>query len=213
MSGAINIALADSEVLVRLGLRHLLQEETGFQVVAEAASEPELIGQLKERRVEVVILDYNQPRRFAPHTIERLKRDFPNTNILIISSDENKESVYKVLEMGVNSFLTKTCDQGEIIDAVRATAKGDKFYCTRIVNYLLEKSFSKSKEQENSQLTEREIEIVQLIAKGFIAKEIATLLHLSTHTIYTHRKNIMKKLNLKSSSELVLYAVQQGWVS
>jgi DNA-binding NarL/FixJ family response regulator len=211
MPSDITIAVADSEVLVRLGLRHLLQEQAGFQVVAEAGNEAELMGQLKDHKAQVVIIDYNQPRRFAPQTVRRLKEDFPDTNILVISSDEDKHSVYSILEMGVNSFLTKTCDQSEIIDAIKATAKGDKFYCTRVVNYLLEKSFSKT-EPPVSPLSEREIEVVQLIAKGFVAKEIAKLLHLSTHTVYTHRKNIMKKLDLKSSSELVLYAVHQAWV-
>ncbi len=209
---AITVAIADSQVLVRLGLRHLLAERSDFTVVAEAGTEAELMSRLQDASAQVIIIDYNQPRRFAADTIRKLKEHYPQSNILVISSDEDRNSVYEVLEMGVNSFLTKTCDQSEIVDAVRATAKGDKFYCTRVVNYLLEKSFAKNPQATVTPLSEREIEIVQLIAKGFIAKEIAKLLHLSKHTIYTHRKNIMRKLDLKSSSELVLYAVEQGWV-
>jgi DNA-binding NarL/FixJ family response regulator len=140
---------------------------------------------------------------------------YPNINILIISGDEDKKAIYDVLESGVNSFLTKTCDEHEIKDAIAATAKGDKFYCTRIIDYLLEKSFAKDEVEDCSPtpLSPREVEIVRLIAQGLIAKEIADELSLSTHTIYTHRKNIMKKLNMNSSSELILYALNNGLVS
>jgi DNA-binding NarL/FixJ family response regulator len=100
-----------------------------------------------------------------------------------------------------------------VVDAIRATAKGEKFFCTRIVDYLLEKSFAKADNCEQSPLTPREIEIVQLVAKALTAKEIAGTLNLSTHTVYTHRKNIMKKLNLSTSTEMVLYAVQNGYIS
>ena len=112
----------------------------------------------------------------------------------------------------MNSFLSKQCDEKEILDAVLATAKGEKFYCTNVLNYLLEKSFPKETECKPLPLSAREVEIVQLISTGLIAKEIAGKLNLSTHTIYTHRKNIMKKLGIGSTSELVLYAVNEGIV-
>ena len=112
----------------------------------------------------------------------------------------------------MNSFLTKECDETEILDAVMATAKNERFFCSKILNYILEKSFNKSISCKPSPLSQREVEIVRLIAKGLIAKEIADRLNLSTHTVYTHRKNIMSKLKVKSASELVLYAVNNGIV-
>ena len=111
--------------------------------------------------------------------------------------------------MAVNSFLSKKCDEKEIIDAVHATSKNEKYYCTNVLNCLLEKSFPKD-DCSPRPLSPREIEVVQLVAKGLIAKEIASELYLSTHTIYTHRKNIMKKLKIGTTSELVLYAVREG---
>lgn len=209
----VKIVLADGEVLVRLGLRHLLSDDPSFEIVAEAADEEELFEELDTHRPGVIILDYNQPDQFSLSTVTRVKKRAPHSHILVISSDNDKKNIYQVLEQGVHSFLTKTCGEEEIIDAVKATAKGDKFFCTRIIDYLLEKSFSKEEEScAPSPLSSREIEILQLIAKGLIAKEIAGLLNLSTHTVYTHRKNIMKKLNLSTSSELVLYAVNNGIV-
>ena len=120
---------------------------------------------------------------------------------------------YSVVEDGVNSFLTKSCNEEEIINAVKATAKGEKFFCHKIINFILEKSFQKEDDNcEPTPLTPREIEIVRLVAQGKIAKEIASQLNLSTHTVYTHRKKIMKKLEFKHASDLVMYAISKGIV-
>ncbi|MCB0580788.1 MAG: response regulator transcription factor [Phaeodactylibacter sp.] len=211
----ISVILADSQYLVRLGLRHLLRGREQFRVVAEATKEQQLLDQIRAHSPQVVILDYNQPENFSHSTVETIKRTAPHTNILIISADNNKKNIYDILELGVNSFLTKACEESEIIDAIRATARGEKFYCTKVLDFLLEKTFSKGDDDEScnaTPLTPREVEIVQLIAQGLIAKEIAGRLNLSTHTVYTHRKNIMKKLKFNSVSELVLYAVNMGLV-
>ncbi|MCO6493241.1 MAG: response regulator transcription factor [Phaeodactylibacter sp.] len=211
----ISVILADSQYLVRLGLRHLLRGREQFRVVAEATKEQQLLDQIRAHSPQVVILDYNQPENFSQSTVGTIKRTAPHTNILIISADNNKKNIYDILELGVNSFLTKACEESEIIDAIRATARGEKFFCTKVLDFLLEKTFSKGNDDEfcnATPLTPREVEIVQLIAQGLIAKEIAGRLNLSTHTVYTHRKNIMKKLKFNSASELVLYAVNMGLV-
>jgi len=207
----ISIVLADAEFLIRVGLKHLLRDDA-FEIVGEAENEPELLDVLRAKQPKVVILDYNQPQSFAHATVKKIKSASPDTNILIISSDNDKQSIYTVLEDGVNSFLTKHCDEEEIVDAVEATAKGERFFCNTVLEFILEKSFAKEEQYAPTPLTPRETEIVRLVAKGLIAKEIASKLNLSTHTIYTHRKNIMKKLNLNTASELVLYAVNQGIV-
>lgn len=209
----ISIVLADSQHLIRLGLRHLLANREEFSIVAEATNEQSLFQQLDEHKPRVVIVDYDQPGSFSEETIRHIRQKAPFSKVLVISGDNEKNSIYQVLEYGINSFLTKTCGQEEILDAVKATAKGEKFFCTKVLDYLLEKSFSKVEDNcEPTPLTPREIEIVRLVAKGLIAKEIASMLNLSTHTVYTHRKNIMKKLSLNTSSELVLYAINNGIV-
>jgi DNA-binding NarL/FixJ family response regulator len=207
----ISIIIADSQYLVRRGLRNLLEAYPACAVVGEATSEYALLDLLKRQLPTIVILDYHESRFFSVETIGKIKQVSPKTNILIISGDADKNSIFQVLENGVNSYLSKHCDEKEIIDAVIATAKGEKFYCTNVLNYLLEKSFPKST-CNPTPLSTREIEIVRLVSTGLIAKEIAGKLNLSTHTVYTHRKNIMKKLNIGSTSELVLYAVQEGLV-
>lgn len=209
---SITVVLADEQHLVRTGLKQVLGQIRELRIVGEVGDEEELLEWLKDNQPpKIVVMDYNQPDSFNHETVRAIKQIAPKTQVLIISADNNKQSIYRVLENGVSSFLTKTCGEEEIIDAVNATAKGEKFFCTRIVDYLLEKSFSKDEEECGpTPLTPREIEIVRLVAKGLIAKEIAGELNLSVHTVYTHRKKIMKKLAISSSSELVLYAVNRG---
>lgn len=190
-----------------------MDQHDELQVVAEVGDEEELLKALGEYNPEVVIIDYNQPGHFTPDIVESIKAKSPFTGIMVISSDMDQTNIYNVVENGINSFITKKCDDKEIIDAVRATAKKEKFFCHRILEVILEKSFGPEEEVcEPVPLSPREIEIVQHIASGRIAKEIASDLHLSTHTIYTHRKNIMRKLNLSSPVELVMYAINKGIV-
>ncbi len=207
-----SIIIADSQILIRVGLRHIIEKHPSWQVVAEAANEDHLMELIKVHSPNIVTLDYNQPDKFSAEVIEKIQQQSPKTRLVIISADDDRNNIYQVLESGVNSFLSKQCDEKEIWDAIQATSNGEKFFCTNVLNYLLEKSFPK-KDCAPTPLSAREIEIVQLVASGLIAKEIAAKLNLSTHTIYTHRKNIMKKLKLGSTSELVLYAVKEGWIS
>ncbi len=206
------VIIADAHYLTRVGLRQILAEIPNCEVVGEASSEAQLLGKLTTTKPEIVVLDYNQPGRFSTETVEKIRQSSPQSNILIISGDEDKRTIYQVLESGVNSFLSKHCGEKEIVDAVEATANNEKFYCTNVLNHLLEKSFPKEADCSPTPLSAREIEVVRLVASGLIAKEIGGKLHLSTHTVYTHRKNIMKKLKLGTTSELVLFAVNEGLV-
>jgi DNA-binding NarL/FixJ family response regulator len=205
----ITIAIADAQYLIRVGLRHLIEEFEQFEIIGEAGSEKELLNLLENHTPDIVILDYQQPENFDISSISKIKTVSPTSRILVISGDNEKENIYNVVQNGVSSFLTKGCDEEEIINAIKATAKKEKFFCNKILNFILEKSFSKPKDC-CIPLSPREIEVVRLVVDGKIAKEIASQLNLSTHTIYTHRKNIMNKLELKSTSELVLYAVEKG---
>lgn len=202
-----SVIVADSEYLVRVGLKHILQSQPSFKVLSEAANEGQLFEVLQGSAPDILVLDYNQPGFFSTSTIDRVRSEFPKVKLLVVSSDEDKKHIYQVLESGVNSYMSKQCDEKEIIDAFHATSKNEKYYCTNVLNHLLEKSFPT--ECTPTPLTPREIEIVRLVASGLIAKEIASELNLSTHTVYTHRKNIMKKLKIGSTSELVLYAVNE----
>lgn len=211
----VDVILADAYYLSRIGIRHLLDQHPQFRIVHEVTSQEELIEELPSVQADVLILDYDQPGYFTPEVIQKVNTISPRTRILVISADNEKRNIFEVLKDGVHSFLTKECDDEEILNAIRATSKGEKFFCNKILDLLLERSFNDNTEEMDEDctptpLTEREKDIVRLVASGKIAKEIASELNLSKHTVYTHRKNIMRKLKINSTSQLVLYAITHG---
>ncbi len=205
------VLLADAQFLIRFALKELLKETNTFQVIGEAGNEAELNSFIAKTPPDIIVIDYNQPGFFSIESIKNVKEQHPTIELLVISSDDNKENIYDVINSGVLRFLTKKCDAHEINEAFRAIIRGEKFFCASIFNFIFEMSFSQNNYSSNPlPLSARELEIVQLIAQGLVAKEISKKLNLSTHTVYTHRKNIMEKLKLRRSSELVLYAVNKG---
>ena len=210
----VSVLLADAQYLIRMGLKNVIANRPDIEVVGEAATKNAMFSKVALHQPNVLIMDYHDSDAFSPEDILLIRQTAPNTKVLIISSDNDKGTIFKVIETGINGFLTKFCDRGEIISAIYATAKGERFFCNKIVNLLLEKHIRQSDAENCSpaNLTVRETEIVQLIAEGIATKEISEQLHLSTHTIYTHRRNIMKKLGVNSASELILYAIKTGIV-
>ena len=205
------VLLADAQFLIRFALKELLKETNTFSVIGEAGNEAELNKIIAETPPDIIVIDYNQPGFFSVESIKIIKEQHPTIELLVISSDDNKENIYDVINSGVLRFLTKKCDAHEINEAFRAIIRGEKFFCSSIFNFIFEMSFSQNSYSSNPlPLSARELEIVQLIAQGLVAKEIGKKLNLSTHTVYTHRKNIMEKLKLRRSSELVLFAVNKG---
>jgi DNA-binding NarL/FixJ family response regulator len=205
------VLLADAQFLIRFALKELLKETNTFSVIGEAGNEAELNKIIAETPPDIIVIDYNQPGFFSVESIKNIKEQHPTIELLVISSDDNKENIYDVINSGVLRFLTKKCDAHEINEAFRAIIRGEKFFCASIFNFIFEMSFSQINYSSNPlPLSARELEIVQLIAQGLVAKEIGKKLNLSTHTVYTHRKNIMEKLKLRRSSVLVLFAVNKG---
>lgn len=209
----INIVLADSQHLVRAGFRYLLQEEENFNIIGEAATPGQLLKIAQESKPDIVVFDYHNSATFSIKDVCSVAKITPNTRVLIVTADDDKKNIFSILECGVNSILTKNCSKEEIINAIKATAKSEKFFCNKVLDIILEKHLGNEEKESNclpSSLTAREIEVVNLVAQGLPTKEIAERLCLSTHTIYTHRKNIMKKLQINSVSEMILYAINSG---
>ncbi|MCB0654144.1 MAG: response regulator transcription factor [Saprospiraceae bacterium] len=208
---AVRVILADNQYLTRFGLKCLLGSQENIEIIGEAENEAELLDLVNIERPHLVIIDYFQQDHFSVSTLRKLQSLSPSIKLMVITADNNKHRIYNVIEKGVSGFLTKTCEKKEILDAIFSITQGQRSFCNKILELILERSFAKPGDEcAPTPLSDREIEVVKLISRGLIAKEIAGLLNLSTHTIYTHRKNIMKKLNLGSSSELVLYAVNSG---
>jgi DNA-binding NarL/FixJ family response regulator len=196
------------------GLNTILQNGGGIDSIENSKNETELFLKLNSSTFDLLIIDPLVDGYFSVESIKKIKTKFPEVKILIISDTSSSEDVFKILENGIEGFLTRQCDNDEITHSIFAVAKGEKFYCNKVLDIILNKQFSPEEENcEPTTLTERETEIAGLIAKGLTNKEIGEQLHLSHHTVHSHRKNIFKKLSIKSVSELTLYAMNVGLIT
>lgn len=203
----------DNEFLSRAGFKYLVTENGNFRLVGSFENKEEFLSAVKKQIPNVVVFDFTSQNSLTSKDIEKLASLSKKPGFLVIANNFNKESICEYMDCGVECFVTKGCSKDEILLAINAAAKGEKFFCNKVLNYIIESSFITKDDCDSTKLTNREIEILKLTAEGFSNKEIADKLFLSLHTIYTHRKNIMKKLNIKSNSEFIKYAYDSGLVS
>ena len=211
----IKILHANSNTLVRAGLRALLKKGGGIDKIWEVEDNEELSNVLKKKNPDILIIDHDQPGMFSKEDVLKIRKQFPKLRVLIISNDEKHLQILSLIETGVHGYLTRECDEDEVISAVFSVAGGDNFYCNKVLNVIMEKELAPDAPDncDPTSLSQRESEIVTLIARGMTNKEVAADLYLSPHTVNTHRKNIMKKLGCNSAQGIVLYAVNAGLVN
>ena len=186
----------------------------GVGKIDRVQSENELNNKLRQETYDLLIIDPRKEHGFGLDSVLKIRNEFKDQRILIISDVKNEGLVLQILEKGVQGYLTYTCDEDEIVHAIFAINKGEKFYCNKVLDIVFNKHLYK-KEIENcdpTSLTVRETEIAVMLAKGNSNKEVAERIHLSPHTVHTHRKNIMKKLGVRSASELTIYALSIGLI-
>ncbi|MDG2450563.1 MAG: response regulator transcription factor [Saprospiraceae bacterium] len=207
------VIIADPEFLSRQGLKAMISSKPFYEVVGEAKRHEELEMLLQRESPDLIIIDYNQHGYFGIETISMISDLSPTTNIVVVSDDDDKRSIYEVLERGISNYVTKKCEEHEIQMAIDSALKSQKFYCSKILDIIISKSFGNNpKDGTIDHLTERERDVLTQFASGKLAKEISSELNVSIHTVYTHRKNIMKKLKLNSPVQLVMFAVNNGLV-
>lgn len=209
----ITVAIVDKHDLTSAGLKAFIAEKHDLVLVKEIHTRTALEKCMTTDPPDVLIADYNIPDFIGIEDLVKAKQNSSKTQLLIISSDNNKQNINKALESGICGYVTKECSKQEIVKAIYATAEGQKFFCNKILDILLEKHTQKEDEDcEPTNLSTRETEILKLIAEGNPTLTIADKLHLSHHTVNTHRKNILKKLKVKSPTELVIHAINLGLV-
>lgn len=204
--------MADKQPLTAAGFTYFLSRDADFEVIGEVRDREDFADVLEKHKPELLVADYNVPEYLTIADLAEVRHHSPVTNILIISSDNNQPQILEVLKLaGVCGYLTKSCSREEILMAVRSTAKGERFYCHKILDILMEKSFGPTEADcDPTVLTTRETEILKLIASGRSTQQIAKSLHVSPHTIHSHRKSIIRKLNIKSPTEFVIQAITLG---
>lgn len=209
----IKILLADNQPLTAAGLTSILNEKDDLFIVDQVIARERLSKLLEQHKPDLLIVDYNIAGYIAKTDLLTIKEFSPETNVLVISSDNDKASILQVLQSGVIGYLTKECSREEIMMAVYAVARGEKFFCHKILNIIMEKHFSPEPiEVVPGILTLRETEILKYLASGYSTQKVADELYLSPHTVHTHRKSIIKKLNIKSPTEFVIYALDFGLI-
>ncbi len=204
------IVTVDNSFLIRQGLKSIV-ENNSFKITGEIKSGPEFWVRIQELKPDILILGNNYENIVNINELSKVQLVSKKTKLIIISDGKENGKILNAIKLGAIGYLTEECSGEEILKAVDSVSKGEKFFCNKILDLILEKKFeNEASEEMKDNLTEREIEIIKLITDKYSNQEIAEKLFISIHTVYTHRKNIMKKLQLKSPVELILYAIDSG---
>lgn len=209
----LRILIADDHGIVRKGLRLQLQQNEQFEVIGEAADGREAVRMAEELSPDVVIMDIAMPNLNGIQAAAQVIKRNPKTGVIMLSMHSDESYLTRTLAAGAKGYLLKDNADVDLHRAVQMVAQGKPYFSPAIANTLLEDYMRQLQqaglEDSYDLLTDREKEILQLIAEGKANKEIAAMLNLSTYTVETHRTHIMQKLNLHSSAEIVLYAVRK----
>jgi DNA-binding NarL/FixJ family response regulator len=210
----IRILLADDHNVLRDGLRALLERHADFEVIAEAEDGREALALTQQCHPDVAVMDIAMPGLNGIEATRRIVDTCEGTAVIILSMHHDESYVLRALKAGARAYLLKDSLKGDLIAAIRAVVEGHSFFSPKVSRLLREDFFremaDKQKEDSFELLTDREREVLQLVAEGKSNKEIACLLNLSAYTVDTHRSHILRKLNLHTVPELILYAVRKG---
>ena len=213
----IRILIADDHVIIRSGLRLLLEQQPDFKVVAEANDGREALQMVSKFHPEVAILDIGMPQLNGIEATRQIVAQEPATQVVILSMHADEGYVLRALKAGAKGYLLKDSAEGDLIDAIKSVHAGKTFFSPEITRMLMDDYVreirTRGAEDSYDLLPSRERELLQLLAELKSNKEIAQLLNLSLYTVETHRRNLQEKLNLHSVAELILYAVRKGVIS
>jgi DNA-binding NarL/FixJ family response regulator len=213
----VRILLADDHNLIRDGMRLLLERQPGFVVVGEAADGRETVEQVNAHTPDVVVMDIAMPNMNGIEATRRIVDSNPRTGVVILSMHYDESYVIRSLKAGARGYLLKDAVKADLITAIHSVVRGGSFFSPKI-SRILKEDYMQALERKDADdsyelLTDREREILQLIAEGKSNKDIANSLGLSLYTVETHRAHILQKLNLHSVPDLILYAVRKGIIS
>lgn len=210
----INVVIANSNYLAGAALTQLIEQLPEYNLIAWVENQELLFEKLKLNQVDLLVIDFTS-EGFQCSSIQWAKRNFQKIEVLAITALPQKEVILSSFKAGAQSYILNDCGKDEIIEALYKTASGKDFLCGKVLHQLQNGECanaitSSSISCEGITLTERELDIVKLIAEGHSNKQIADILCLSTHTINTHRKNMMNKLGVNNTAGLVMYAVKEN---
>jgi DNA-binding NarL/FixJ family response regulator len=214
-SGAARILLADDHALVRRGVRLILDSEPDLTVVAEAADGAEAIELAARERPDLAVLDIAMPRLTGLQAARELSRSMPELRLLILTMYDNEQYFFEALKVGASGYVLKSVADRDLVAACRAALRGEPFLYPGAVNALVRHYLDRVKDGDGvppRAITDREEEVLKLVAEGHSSREIADLLYISVKTVERHRANLLQKLGLRDRLELTRYAIRVGLI-
>ena len=215
-SPSIRVVLVDDHALVRQGFRRILEDDPDLTVVGEASNGTDAIALVKKTDPDVVVMDMAMPEMSGLHATMEIIKQRPGTKVLILSMYSDEQYVRNALDAGAKGYILKSAIENDLTRAVKAVATGEQYLAPELSSVLIRAiqtgSFEKASDPYD-RLTQREKQVLQLIAHGKSNKEIAVMLDLSVNTVAVHRANIMDALGIHKTAELVVYAIRNGLVN
>jgi two-component system response regulator NreC len=213
---SIRIILADDHTIVRHGLNKLIQQQEDMEVIAQAADGHSAVELTRELSPDMVIMDIGMPDLNGIDATRQIIRDFPHVKVIGLSMHSGKKFVIEMLKAGASGYLLKDCALEELTTAIKTVAAGKIYLSPSITDVVVENYVRHSQKKESSAfslLSQREREVLQLMAEGKTTKQIGQHLHISPKTVEGHRLRLMAKLNMDSVAKLTKYAIQEGLTS
>jgi two-component system response regulator NreC len=213
----IKVLIVDDHTLVRDGIRALLALVADVKVVGEAANGKEALEKVKNLAPDVVLMDLAMPIMSGLESTRRIRKRFPGTKVLALTQYEDREYIVPTIEAGARGFVSKTAAFSELASAIQAVYQGGSFLspvaAAAIVEECQQKMSPEGETDSYQNLTDREREMLKLVAEGYTAREIAEMLVISLRTVETHKTNLMKKLNIRNKADLIRFAIRKGIIT
>ncbi len=213
MGGKIRVLLADDHVVLREATAELVDHQPDMKVVGQAGTGEETVAQAKALQPDVIVMDIAMPRLDGLEATRRILKECPRTRVLVLTALDEADHVIPLLEAGATSYLPKTVSLNELLDAIRATSRGESVLPPSVAAVVIRHLSGTRQRTSADELTPREREVLCLLAQGYTNYQIARQLGLSIRTIETHLTHIYDKLNVGSRTEAALWAQRKGWVS
>jgi len=208
----INILIADDHSIVREGLKQIIAESPGMVVLGEAVNGQQVLDLVHKTDYDLILLDIAMPGRGGIDTLKQLKILKPEIPVLILSMYPEDQYAIRAIKAGASGYLTKESAPEELIGAIKKVAMGGKYVSTDLAEKLVENLGKNTAKQDHTMLSDREYQVMIMIASGKTVKEIGDELSLSVKTISTHRTRALKKMGMKNNAELTYYAIKRGLV-
>ena len=215
--GRIKVLLAEDHVVVRQGIREIIQREEDIEIVGEAGDGEEAVQAAEQLEPDVILMDIAMPKLNGIEATRRIKESHPSISVLVLTAYDNEEFIFALLEAGAAGYLLKNVQGRQLLNAIRAVYDGESVLhptiAKKVLNRLSLRREKRSEQEKGELLTERELEVLRLGAEGLANKQIAAELFLGERTVQTHWRNIFNKLGISSRTEAIIHGLRRGWIT